>query len=197
MISHRKKFIFVHINKTAGTSIMKALAEYSDSGKGQKHEMLYRILPSDGFSNKSGLNLISQCKQSPKKYFKFAFVRNPWDRAVSGFKYQVLKRGKYTKNFNRYLQVHTNIPFLSSHNQLDWITNEKNEVKLDFIGRFENLQEDFNIICDKIGIPKQQLPHKNKSKHKSYTEYYDDETRQIVAEKYAKDIEYFGYEFGE
>jgi hypothetical protein len=143
-----------------------------------------------------------------KKYFNFCFVRNPWSRFLSAYSY--LRRGgrgsrgdsqdaKIINQFENLKEFSYNFDkikndFVDKHfyEQVYWVDD-----KVDFIGRFENLQEDFNIICDKIGISQQQLTHKNKSKHKHYTEYYDDETREIVAEKYAKDIEYFGYEFGE
>jgi hypothetical protein len=135
-------------------------------------------------------------------YFKFGFVRNPWDRLVSAYHYSVKwykendakeLNSKKFDNFSTWLrQIHKG-SILPNKNgsQLSFVEG------CDFIGKFENLQEDFNIVCDKIGIPQQQLPHKNKSKHTHYTEYYDDESCKIVAEQYAKDIEYFGYKFGE
>jgi hypothetical protein len=142
------------------------------------------------------------------EYYKFTFVRNPWDRLVSWYFYHINDdeelKTLYPQNFKEWVKTG-----MKSHwNEVDgtywgdkdpinyqsWIADEK---QYNFIGKFENLQEDFNIICDKIGIPQQKLPHKNKSKHKHYTEYYDDETRQIVAQKYAKDIEYFEYKFGQ
>jgi hypothetical protein len=141
-------------------------------------------------------------------HFKFTIVRNPWDRLLSTYKDKVQKQWIDTDDhpdrlskFEKYKDggykffVKNVIP--SEDNHTECLTNLIDFKNIDFIGRFENLQEDFDIICDKIGIPKQQLPHANKSKHKHYTEYYDDETKQIVAEKFAKDIEYLGYEFGE
>ena len=140
----------------------------------------------------------------------FTFTRNPWDRLISAYFY--LKQGGHgawdKKDCNRYLSHYSSfedmvlnwndILFNQIHfkEQYKWVCDSNGELIPDFIGKFENLQQDFDTVCDKIGIPKQQLPHANKTNHKHYTEYYDDETREIIAEKYAKDIEYFGYEFG-
>jgi hypothetical protein len=186
IISHKHKFIFFHIPKTGGSSSNGHLHKYGRTLAG----------PHNFNSNAN------------REFFRFGFFRNPWDRFVSNYFYfkaygqmkgRDLHDGKIVNRYNSFLEFTLNFPNIyeelkSRHwsHQVNWVKD-----RIDFIGRFENLQDDFNIVCDKIGIPRQQLPHKNKSKHKHYTEYYDDETKQIVAEKYAKDIEYFGYEFGE
>jgi hypothetical protein len=148
-------------------------------------------------------------KSEYDNYFKFTLVRNPWDRILSFYLNKIHGKDVLSGNFGTYpdfsdcktfrdailVLTTKNIEDCNYHYRLQ--TKSFPSDNIDFIGRCENFQEDFNTICDKIGIPKQKLPHLNKTKHKSYTEYYDDETKQIVAEKYAKDIEYFGYEFGE
>ena len=206
MISHKHKFVFICVPKTGSTSITTALSKYciKNFPPQKKH-----------FSYSEYLNNKKKTEKIDKDYFSFSFVRNPFDRLVSQFHYtgrrwwdkvgftEALKFG--FKNYVKHM-VAQNIPFsvhrYRSKRKLDQADEDWSQLQfldegVDFIGRFENLQEDFNFVCDKIGIPRQELPHENKSKHKNYTEYYNDETKQIVAEKYAKDIEYFGYEFGE
>ena len=76
------------------------------------------------------------------------------------------------------------------------ITDQSGKIIVDFVGRYENLQDDFNFVCDKIKIPRINLSYVNRTKHGVYSGYYDDETKKIIAEKTKIDIEKFKYEFG-
>ena len=124
--------------------------------------------------------------------FKFAFVRNPWDRLVSTWKDKVQKQWDEQYEYPQFrIQFYKQFKGGSFKEFVIWIglngADHEDHIRqqtslipydlVDFIGRFENLQEDFDIVCDKIGIPQQQLSHKNKTNHKHYTEYYDGETR--------------------
>ena len=60
-----------------------------------------------------------------------------------------------------------------------------------------HLQEEFLDVFNKIDVPKIKIPHRNKTEHKPYWEYYNDETKEIVAKRFKEDIEFFGYKFGE
>ena len=192
-ISHKHKFVFISVPKTGSTSARMALDEYSD---------IISVSCSSSYQHHtSATKLKKHFKEvgwNWDEYFKCAFVRNPWDRMVSIYKY-LEKCHQSQQDFAKdYLNGTTFFKdYVVNGNHYGSQVGSLCAVSNFYLGRFENLQEDFNTICDKIGIPRQELPHKNKTKHKHYTEYYDDETKQIVAEKYAKDIEYFGYEFGE
>lgn len=191
MISHSKKFIFVHITKTGGTSIDIALRKYTENTK--THQSILEM--KEEVAKNFELN----------NYFKFCFVRNPWDKMVSQYFY-IKKKTTYGKSFEDFI-----IDFKSTPNdwnfnkknfpvryqpvQKKWICGDKGEILMDFIGRFENLQEDFGTICDKIDLPKLELPHINSTNHGHYSEYYNKETREIVSQKFSEDIECFGYKF--
>ena len=206
MISHKHKYIFIHIPKCGGTSVEDALLEPRCRRRKKDLFGLPNKYQTGGLQHLMSSHIIEEVGEDIfNKYFKFSFVRNPWDKMVSQYHYSTTLRedllnyigiSKFS-SFKEYIhRVSKSKIHVQWDQQYKFLYINKKCV-VDFIGRFENLEEDFNTICDKIGIPQQQLPHKKKSKHKHYTEYYDDETRAIVAEKYARDIEYFGYKFGE
>tara|TARA_R110002167_G_scaffold366019_1_gene592663 strand:+ start:205 stop:807 length:603 start_codon:yes stop_codon:yes gene_type:complete len=198
-ISHKHKFIFLAVPKTGSTTIRRCLDSYSDI-----HSINDPEGPLHWHARPPELKeYFEEQHWNWDEYFKFTFVRNPWSRAVSMYVFRGRKTineisiafpglGQWIvdcspENFRKYLK---HKPYTTGR-QMIYVNG------CDFVGKIENLQQDFNTVCDKVGIPQQQVPHKNKTKHKHYTEFYDNETRELVAEKYAEEIEYFGYKFGE
>ena len=215
LMSHEHKWIFCHIPKAAGTSIRVTLRPYADvegcSDNYRKKGVIktydqYFKYDVDFFIHES---LWDICEISKKKkdidvsdYFKFSFVRNPWDLVLSLYLYKK-RESKVTGELRQY---YADNYLKQTSNGFGWfVKNCMHDQKLqswflrdeecDFIGKFENLDEDFTEVCRRIGLPQIKLPACNKTEHKHYAEYYDEETKQIVADKYAKDIEYFNYKF--
>lgn len=205
MINHRYKIIFVHINKCAGQSVRRTLPR----GTRGHHTIMHY------------LELCAREGRDPSEYFKFTFVRNPWDKVASFYHYH--KRRKWdifpwkpaaAPDFNEFLQrlfvqdggalavdIFRGRSGESTHhlrlgNSLDWVTDPEGQIRVDFIGRVENMQADFDIVCDRIGIKRKTLPRANASSHQPYWEYYNEASRELVAARFSKDIEYFGYRFG-
>jgi chondroitin 4-sulfotransferase 11 len=179
-------FVFIHIPKTAGSSIHRTLELTAE--------------------HKTALQLRGRLgKRRWERKFKFAFVRNPWDRVVSSFHYAATR----TKNsrfvdltFSQWLKLayvdrhplYFDAPHLFSP-QYDWISDNDDNLIVDFVGRFENLEHDFAKVCERIGRTGLQLPHDNATKHQDYRHYYKDSEIEIIARWYKKDIEHFGYVF--
>lgn len=186
MVSDRFKCIFVEVPKTGSTSIRALIGEPP-----KPHQNIWQI-----FSSIDGPRFES--------YFKFGFVRNPWDRAVSLYERNEGLRLKAHLSFAEFIEWMrfascTSIHAVPHRYQLDWFVNPHGDVIVDFIGKFENLGGDWARICGRLGIPPSPLPqlNVNPTRARDYTGYYSEKTRRIVAERFAVDIEYFGYRFGE
>lgn len=187
--------IFVHIPKCAGISVSRSL-----------------------FGNVSGAHHTLRKFQimfSPAEfdqYFKFTFVRNPWDRAVSA--YHFLKKGGLTLHdrtwSERYLSPYPDfqsfvlkglenkrvISYPHFRPQCDYICLKRNEPGLDFIGYFENLDADFTYITQVLNVNSSLLSlNRNHERSRDFRSYYTDETREIIARVYADDIRVMGYTF--
>lgn len=176
MIKHDLKLIFIHINKTAGSSVESAFGEPT-----QDHRLPVEII------RDIGLELYN-------RYYKFTIVRNPWDRYVSMYHYRIL-HGLESSNttFKQFVINNIESPEMGRRCQFDWIT-QNNNLMVDFIARFENLDADFKKVCDRVNYWV-KLPHINKTDHLHYSFYYDKELLDLTTKAWEKDLNYFNYKF--
>lgn len=181
----KKKLLFIHIPKTAGTSISDSL----NIPKDHTHRTLQKII-----SEKSDLN----------KYYKVAFVRNPYDRMVSLYN-EKKETGWLYKNvdFKKFIQfIYTDIskisndPNLKNHSKpcTFWLKYDE-QIIMDYIGKFENLENDLNFINKTLNLDNKKLQHLRKRNKMHYSKYYDEETINIVKKYHKEDLELFNYKF--
>lgn len=177
---------FVHINKTGGSSIESALG-----------------LP---FRHCTARELRAELGERRwATRFSFAFVRNPWAKVASHYAYRVQTNqtglGDGHLPFNEWVRLaygehdpqYFDQPkmFMS---QAEWICDESGEVMVDFVGRFERLEADFRVVCERIGR-QAQLPHLKRSATTDFRAWYEPDAAEIVAGRFAADLELFGYSF--
>ena len=185
-ISHKHKFVFISVPKTGSTSVRSIIDPYSDILSVNDKNSPYK-------HHTTALNLKKHFESKGwdwSGYYKFSVVRNPWERRVSSWAYR-LKKGQH--NYTEFKDFTRHYPAVP---QFSWLSDQDGNFLMDYVFKLED-PDGMDKVFNKLKISKVKLPHKNRNGHKHYTEYYDEETKQIIAEKYAKDIEYFGYELGE
>jgi hypothetical protein len=189
----RNQCIFIHIPKTGGVSVAHSL--FGNLAGGHRKISDYQLIYG---------------KRDFHAFFKFTFVRNPWDRLLSS--YLFLKRGGYNRADAEWAEAHladyetfegfvkswvspetvlTHVHFIPQHL---FVCDASGNLVVDFIGRFEQLAEDFEIVRRRLGILA-RLEHHNRSEPRNYRNFYTEATEKIVERVYRKDIELFGYSF--
>lgn len=199
MILEKHKAVYLHIPKTAGTSLT---AVFNNKVNWKKLYNDYLV----GYDKKKGLytqhlslkQIQTVYNKNVDDYYVFCFVRNPWEKILSTFTYFHSKKNYSVEDIkNKHLMNFLNTPKWADpahkKTQVSFLESAT-EKQVDFIGRFESLEKDFKIVCDKLKI-EYKLPSLNKSKHTHYSNYYTPETKKIIEDVYGEDIEKFKYTF--
>jgi len=174
-----KKFLFIHVRKVGGYSIAYALEAAGCTMDRLSNKHLY---PRDMKREVDGW----------EDYWKFAFVRNPYDRAVSQYHHELQNLKKVsvrkTGSFGRWLKIRL------KEGKIDTMSDILQD-EMNFIGRFENFAEDYERVCQHLCIPNKLPEPLNTSKHKYYRDYYSTKLRKLVEQHAAADLKAYNYTF--
>lgn len=177
MISHKHKSIFVHIPKAAGTSIEMSFLKDLNLDERNRHALLIGLNTNEKAPRRVSHLTASQMVNDHfishelfESYFKFAFVRHPVSRLFSTYRYFQLN--KYM-SFDSFIQNKLNEFFENTHRnhyflmpQYNYVYDNQGKLLVDFVGKLENIEDDFDFIKNKIGGSRLTLPHFNQSKKK-------------------------------
>jgi len=216
LLSVKHRFLFVHIAKTGGTSVRTSLQPLR-----WRDPWYWPMFLCSRFSHLNGHRIATKLPRHakivaakellPKDFFdslfKFAFVRNPWDLQVSSFYHIRRERPQYLGGHTEFAdflrwkldperpyQYHLNTTI---ELQTDYLIDLHGTLVMDFIGRYEHLEDDFTEACRHIGIVPPSLAHKRKAtdRRRDYRGYYSAATAELVARHFRRDIELLDYTF--
>lgn len=202
MICHERKLIFVHLRRTGGNSIEAALGgivlfdrwfrrtEQWDNRLHRGRSWYKRDLRGHR-THATASEIRSLYPREFDRYFRFAIVRNPWKQMASLYGRLFPSDTRY-EGFRawlwRFALEKGTVPRAS-------LFDDDGRCLVDFIGRIERLQYDFDTACDLAGIPRRTLPRTNDSGGIPLSDVYDFASRRLVERIFRDDIERFGYTF--
>ena len=213
MISIQKKFLFIHVHKTGGHSLQNVLKDFSEDKiecTSDIHDGIERYaVRSEKYTSRKHMSLSDYKKVVEPEVFnalyKFATIRNPWDKMISFYFSPHRRIEKWDRE--DFVKLIREVPSLRSFiglesngqkvlRRLGWtLRNEPLDRHVDFIMKFENLENDFKLVCNELKIPTVDLQKRNASKHHHYSTYYDEELIKIVGKRFEDEIEYGEYRF--
>ena len=207
IISHKHRFIFFAVPRTATHAVRQALRPYLDEDDWEQQALFGKQsipvpeVAAIGHGHVS-FQQISACLpvETLSSYFKFGFVRNPFDRFVSTCFFLNRHNQRFVGNEVEFMRQAINkVRFrqrVLARPQYRLLTDEHDRLMMDYVGHYETLQESFDEICRQTGLTPSILSRKNASQHQRYECYYDASLKELVVEYYRKDFQFFGYDAG-
>lgn len=205
IVSHRHRFIFFAVPRTGTHAIRTALRgclgpdDWQQQSLTEQARLPVPALARIGHGHVT-LRQARACLPDAicRDYFKFACVRNPYERFVSAC--AMLNRrnpvyaGNETSFMKRALGVRRFRERALVRPQADMLVDERGALGMDFVGRYETLQQSFDEACGRLGITAPPLVQGNATEHRAWTDYYDDELLRVVTEFYRRDFDALGYD---